>query len=260
MTELTANLSTGLVKLIQAEAVALNAVEVGPWCSVEQIRNYQQQLPGCKFYFHHSNLIARLKWLPGAETSLQAYLQCTQTPWISFHYSLLPPGYVWLGDKCGVYLPATNPQRATRWFVRGVQKIGGHNLPLLIENMPALPTHKYAFETQIENIVDILAVTGASLLLDIAHARVVASVFDLDVRHYIESLPLGKVRQIHISGPRVKHGYLYDAHEDLQEEDYQLLQWVLSQSKPEVVTLEYYKDQEKLREQLIRIQEILAAA
>lgn len=259
MIQLTANLSPGLISLIQSETVRLDAVEVGPWFSAGQIQKYRQQLPGWKFYFHHSSLISRLRWVPGTATSLQAYLQYTQTPWISFHYSLLPPGYVWLGTRFGVYLPAPNLDRLNQWFVNEVKKLACHNLPLLIENMPTLATKKYVFDTTAENITEVLTATGAGLLLDLAHARVVASVFNLDVSSYIASLPLEKVRQIHLSGPRTKNGYLYDAHEDLTEIDYELLKWVLTQSKPEVVTLEYVKDREKLREQLVYIKEIIVA-
>jgi uncharacterized protein (UPF0276 family) len=257
---LTANLSDGLVELIQAEAVQIDGVEVGPWFNVEQIQKYRQQLPGWTFYFHHSDLIPRLKWIPRAADSLREYIECTRSPWLSFHYSLLPPGYSRVAAKWGLYLPPPNFARSVKRFVAEVDRLKGLNLPFLLENMPSFPTSKYAFETSVETISEVLILTDADFLLDIAHARVVASVFGLDVYDYLGRLPLERLRQIHISGPRVKKGYLYDAHEDLQEEDCKLLEWVLVRRKPEVVTLEYYKDKEKLCNQLIRIKEIIAAA
>ena len=133
------------------------------------------------------------------------------------------------------------------------------DLPILIENMPAFPTRKYAFETSAESISEILARTGADLLLDLAHARVVASVFGRDVHDYLAELPLEKVRQIHTSGPREKGGVLHDAHEVLEEQDYRLLAWVLERCDPEVVTLEYFKDKHRLGEQLVRIRELVSA-
>lgn len=255
--QLTANLSAGLVALIQAQSVRLDAVELGPWFRIEQILAYRQQLPGWKFYFHHSNLAARLKWLPGTGRLLRAYLECTQSPWISLHYSMLLPGYAWLGAKFGLYLPPPDFERSIQWFVAEVNRLKGFGLPVLLENMPSFPTGRYAFETSVENITRILDLTDTSFLLDLAHARVVASVFGLDVHDYIDNLPLEKVRQIHVSGPRLKNGHLYDAHEDLQEEDYELLKWVLAKKKPEVVTLEYFRDREKLQAQLLRIEEFI---
>lgn len=259
MIQLTANISEGLISLIREKSVQIDAVEVGPWFSVEQILKYRQQLPGWKFYLHHSNLISRLKWIPGTRNLLRTYIECTQSPWLSFHYSLLPPGYAWLGARFGLYLPPPNYKSESKRFVEEVDNLKLHNIPLLLENMPTFPTSKYAFNTSTNQIREILTQTDVGFLLDIAHARVVASIFGVDVHDYIDALPLERVRQIHISGPRVKNGYFYDAHEDLGEEDYELLNWVLMRKKPEVVTLEYFKDRDKIREQLIRIEKIIQA-
>lgn len=256
---LTANLSEDLIELIQSDAVQIDAVEVGPWFSVEQIRQFQQRLSGCDFRFHNSNLVSRLKWLPDRKNSLHEYLQCTNSPWLSIHYALLPPGYVWIAARLGWYFPSPNPTYLAKRFVGRIKRLKElTGLPVLLENMPSFATHKYAFEVAPDHIRDALEQTTSGLLLDIAHARVVASVFELDVYEYFRRLPLEKVRQIHLSGPRRRNGYLYDAHEDLQAEDYLLLEWVLAHSKPEVVTLEYFKNRKRLYDQLIRIQEIIA--
>ena len=257
MIHLTAKLSEDLVDLIQAGAVQIDGVEANPWFDVKQVRAYRRQLPGWTFYFHHGDLVSQLKWVAGTGKRLREYIECTQTPWLSFHCSLLPPGYVRVGIKLGWYPPSPNPGRAVRRFVAGVEKLQGLNLPILLENMPAFPTTKYAFETSEETISEILGLTRADLLLDIAHARVVASVLGLDVHEYLGGLPLEKTRQIHISGPRAKGGTLYDAHEELMEEDYRLLAWVLERSEPEVVTLEYFKGKQRLREQLVRIRDLI---
>jgi hypothetical protein len=257
--ELTANLSRGLIELIQSNLVQLNAVEVGPWFSVEQIRQFRQQLPGYEFHFHNSNLGSSLMWLPGRKNSLQDYLHCTNNPWLSIHYSLLPPGYVWLAAKFGWYLPTPDPSSmASRFYdrVNKLKQITG--LPVLLENMPAFPTHKYAFEAAPDSIIKALEQTDSNLLLDTAHARVAASMFGMEVYAYLHRLPLEKILQIHLSGPRKRNGVLYDAHEELQAEDYQLFEWVLGHSKPKAVTLEYFKDREKLAVQLTRLREIIA--
>jgi uncharacterized protein (UPF0276 family) len=257
--ELTANLSSGLIELIQSNLVQLNAVEVGPWFSVEQIQGFRQQLPGYDFHFHNSNLGTRSMLLPGRKNSLHDYLQCTNSSWLSIHYSLLPPGYVWLAAKFGWYLPTPNlSSMASRFYdrVNKLKQITG--LPVLLENMPSFATHKFAFEVDPNQIMEALDQTGSSLLLDIAHARVVASIFGLDVHEYIYRLPLERVVQIHLSGPRHRDGYLYDAHEDLKAEDYSIFEWVLAHTKPEVVTLEYFTDREKLAVQLTRLREIIA--
>ena len=99
--------------------------------------------------------------------------------------------------------------------------------------------------------------TGSGFLLDIAHARVAASFMDKNIRCYLESLPLAQTEQIHVSGVREKKGLLQDAHESMQDDDYAILKWVLERSSPQVVTLEYYRKKEALREQLWKLKEMV---
>ena len=66
--------------------------------------------------------------------------------------------------------------------------------------------------------------------------------------------------QIHVSGPRVRNGRLYDAHESLEKVDYAVLEWVLARSRPQVVTLEYFKEREALRKQILCLRDILCSS
>jgi hypothetical protein len=45
----------------------------------------------------------------------------------------------------------------------------------------------------------------------------------------------------------------------MQEADYQLLEFVLERSTPQVVTLEYIRRKDALREQLVRLRGIVGA-
>jgi uncharacterized protein (UPF0276 family) len=57
----------------------------------------------------------------------------------------------------------------------------------------------------------------------------------------------------------MRGGRLVDAHEPLSDRDYALLEHVLARTQPEVVTLEYIREREALREQLCRLRSILSA-
>ena len=53
------------------------------------------------------------------------------------------------------------------------------------------------------------------------------------------ALPLDRVREIHVSGTKVRSEGLRDAHVELTEEDYLDLKGLLERTNPEIVTIEY---------------------
>ena len=120
-----------------------------------------------------------------------------------------------------------------------------------------LPFNGYDFEVQTERITEVLEGAECGFVLDIGHARVSAAVLGVDVYDYLRDLPLNRVVQVHVSGPRMRDGRLVDAHESLQETDYALLDFVLDRTQPQVVTLEYTRKRESLQEQLFRLRGIL---
>jgi uncharacterized protein len=139
------------------------------------------------------------------------------------------------------------------------------SVPLLLENIADSPDERtnYYFIPFVEpeKIGGIMSETGAGMLLDIAHAKVTAQYRRWDVREYIQALPLCKVREIHVSGTGIDAGgEPFDAHDAMQEEDYELLDWVLGYSEPEIVSLEFgwpVCDLKALHKQLVRLRGIL---
>lgn len=264
MIQLTVNYSQALHELIQAGQAPIQGIEFGPWYSPQKIAGLRGQLPGLLFHFHHSNLLAQLKLVPGALDTLRAYLACTETPWVSVHLSMLPPGVAWLAAHAGLYLAGLEPEASYRALVEQVKALQAQvALPVLLENMPSFPTRRYIHEVDPARIRRVLDETGTGLLLDLPHARTAAHVLGLNVHDYLTQLPLERARQIHVCGPRVRRRLvgkpaLLDAHEPMQAEDYALLAWVLEKTQPEVVTLEYFKEKEPLSEQLDRLAESLS--
>jgi uncharacterized protein (UPF0276 family) len=256
--QLSADLSDPLLELIRSHEAPIDAVEVGPWFSVQQICRYRQALPELPFYFHGADLIERVGWVPGTISTIAAYLQCTESPWVSMHITMWLPGMVWLMLRRGWRMPLPNPGRATQRFIRQVIRLDRSiQVPVVLENIEPLPFDGYDFEVQTERITEVLLKTGGGLVLDTGHARVSAAVLGMDVHDYLSSLPLDRVVQIHISGPRVRAGRLADVHEPLQEIDYALLDFLLARTHPRVVTLEYIRERKALREQILLLRDIL---
>jgi len=256
--QLTTNLCDPLLELVRHNAAPIDAVEVGPWFSVQQIRDYRQMLPGLPFYFHGADLIDRVGVIPGAVSSIAAYLRCTESPWASMHITMWLPGMVWLMLRRGWRMPRPNPERAAQRFIRQVRRLTRSiQVPVILENTDPLPFDGYDFEVQTERITRVLEGADCGFLLDIGHARVSAAALRVDVVDYLSDLPLHRVVQVHVSGPRMRGGRLVDAHESLQETDYALLDFVLERTQPRVVTLEYIREREALQEQLCRLRGIL---
>jgi len=258
MPKLSVDYSKALVDLLLLEGFNLDGVEVGPWFSPEMITGYRQTLPGIPFYFHASSISSRLNRNKKELKKLQQYLKCTQSPWVSFHIELLPWHIFVLGNHFGVYFSPPETGKAKHQFITLVNKIKETTrLPIILENLPSLPLEKYNYAADPEIITEIVEQTGSSFLPDIAHAGMAAVAQNMPVTSYIEKLPLEKTKQIHVSGVRKENGQWRDAHEALSPEDFQLLEWILGKCDPIVVTLEYFRKKDTLREQISRLQEII---
>jgi uncharacterized protein (UPF0276 family) len=252
--KLTTNLSDPLLELMQSNDAPIDAVEVGPWLNIRQIRIFRKKLPGLPFYFHGGDLINQVGLFPGAISKIIDYQRCTESPWVSIHLTMWLPGMVWLMVRHGFRFPIPDPEKSARRFIRNVKRLASAiHVPVLLENPDPLPFDGYDFEVRPNRITEILDATNCGLLLDIGHARVSATVLGMDVCDYLGSLPMERVMQVHVSGPRLRDGRLFDAHEPLLEADYALLDYVLQHAKPQVVTLEYIREKKALQEQLSRL-------
>jgi uncharacterized protein (UPF0276 family) len=186
-----------------------------------------------------------------------AALERTRAPWLSAHL-----GFSAAEVRFEVHMNALSPalprEELLAHTCRNVRALAeAIPAPLLLENLDYCPGGAYEHVCEPEFIAAVLEQTGAGLLLDLAHAQVSASRMGLPIEAYLGQLPLERVRQLHISGPRERDGLLYDAHETLLDRDYALLAWVLRRTEPLALTLEYNREANALREQLMRLRGLL---
>lgn len=119
------------------------------------------------------------------------------------------------------------------------------NAGLLIENVPYSQYYEMnnpkiiKHSVSPELISELCLENDIGLILDIAHAKVAASGLSIPLKDYIKALPLDMVKEIHAVGTRKTEVGLRDNHLEMDEEDYETLEFVLSLTKPEIVTLEY---------------------
>lgn len=120
--------------------------------------------------------------------------------------------------------------------------------PLLLENMDYMGAELKpgygVFRTSVEPALmwGLVENEGVGVLLDLAHLRITAHHLGVEARAFARSLPLHAVRELHVCGPTTIDGLgLRDDHQEMTEEDYALLEWALSHTDAEVLTLEYPK-------------------
>ena len=112
-------------------------------------------------------------------------------------------------------------------------------VPLLLENYNYHPTNAYEYVCEPALFSEMIDAIGCGMLLDLAHAQISAHNMGWQsVEAYLQALPLGKVREIHITRPGWHGDQRVDLHQPLQAEDFDLLAWVLERTPAEAVTIE----------------------
>lgn len=252
--KLSVNYSEALITLLRASAIEIDAIEWVDKLELGLIAQKRAEFPGLPFHFHPGRMQTGKNW----RSHLLNYLQaCPESPFVSIHLAPLPALWTNARIKRGWVLPEPIPTLAIWRFIRSVNSLKQQvELPVILENMPSLHPKRYRFESEPAVIAKVLDETQTDLLLDLAHARIAARTRGISSQEYVTALPLERTQQIHLAGVREgSDSQLYDAHEPLMEEDYQLLEWTLERANPQLLTLEYFReDPQALSSQLSRLQ------
>jgi uncharacterized protein (UPF0276 family) len=116
------------------------------------------------------------------------------------------------------------------------------------ENLNYFPTGAYERVCDPDFIWQVVEVTGIGLLLDVAHAVISAHYLGYkEPWSYIDRLPLGHVREAHISHCSTVDGILEDLHEIPGEVELSLMKRIIGTGhKIQYLTIEYYRKADAL--------------
>ena len=149
-------------------------------------------------------------------------------------------------------IPEFDEEKIIKRLIEGAKKWQEKiDLPFLLENVPC--SYFYCRRGVLSQVGDPEIITkvcleaGTGFLLDLAHARVTAFWKNMSPWEYIKKLPLHLMREIHLNSPLFTEEGLRDKHLELNEEDYELLQKILSCFPVEILTLEYGGPGEKFK-------------
>lgn len=185
-----------------------------------------------------------------AAARIDAALDATGAPWLSLHVGFAA-ATVAFDDGMKPTSPVLSRDATLAAMTATVRQVAARvGVPVLLENLDLQPGGAYEHVCDPGFLRELLQATDTLLLLDLAHAQVSASRMGLPIGSYLDALPLERVRQVHLSGPRERGGVLWDAHETLRDVDLRLLQEVLARTEPWAVTLEYGRDAGALEAQL----------
>jgi uncharacterized protein (UPF0276 family) len=259
MIGLGVNYYAELPLLAEDTEVAFQYVKVGD-TGEEHVREALGRLPGKTILYHCGTLVRSERGeVDELTAALSAEQSRTASPWLSAHLDCYTKEEAHAYLQGGQPLPCYAEEESFDLICRAVEAVKPYlPVPLLLENMPQWPTADWDPATSPAFITRVLDETRCGLLLDLAHVRVSAANLGRDVHAYAEELPLERVVEIHVSGPRRMSEWWHDSHDTMVDEDYALLEWVLRRVTPKVVTLEYWKNPTHVRRQLLRLAELIS--
>lgn len=175
--------------------------------------------------------------------NIQDSIDSTKTPYINTHVAPL-------ADDLADLAALESYHRAQRSVRPDVERLcdafGAERV--IVENVPweERPGHPIAaVGSDPEFVSELLERTGAMLLLDLAHARMAADEFGLQVRPFIEAHPLHRLRELHITGLGKDADGRTRESMPMRDTDWHLFAWALDEiadgswPRPWVIALEY---------------------
>jgi len=108
---------------------------------------------------------------------------------------------------------------------------------ILIENVSSYMSFKQTEMTEIEFIMELLEQADCYLLADINNIYVNHLNQGLDAEHYVNNLPLERIKEIHLAGYQQQENYVLDAHNNPVSKPVWKLYQQLIQRKADIPTL-----------------------
>jgi len=136
--------------------------------------------------------------------------------------------------------------RARENFAR-LRSIFGPRVQLAVENNNFYPTPAYDIVCEPDFITELVRENDLLFLYDIAHSLVSVRNMRRDFDGYYRTLPIDRMIQVHVCAPGLDEtGLAYDAHDLPTDEILDILKRVIRETPVRFVTVEYYKDANRL--------------
>lgn len=172
--------------------------------------------------------------------AVAAFARDVGAGWYSEHLAFTRAGGLDLAQLLPVPRTAAALDLVCEKVDRVQERVG---LPMLLENIATYFRWPDDEMDEVDFLMEVCGRTGASLLVDVENLRINAIHHGIDDRSWIERLPAGLVRAVHVAGGREQEGVAIDTHDQpVSEHTLRLLEALLVSQRPDVVILE--RDQE----------------
>ena len=238
--ELSVNYSLEAVKLLRERRISFDRLKCPDWPDL--IAEAKKHLP---VYVHFPLDAGSTSGRSPDFARALAMADETETPPINIHL------VTWQRDFPEYAADSDDPRLRQQVIDRMIADVSAAAsiIPrerLILENIPYFGArgefHRASVEADV--IRHVVEETNTGFLLDLSHARIAAHYLGVEPHAYVESLPVGRLRELHVTGVRMINDRLAD-HMELRYEDWAWTQWAFDRIKsgawptPWTVALEY---------------------
>lgn len=161
-------------------------------------------------------------------SKLKALIKWAKPLWISDHLC-------WTGvahKNTHDLLPVPYTEEALKHIVSRIKEVQDYlEMPIALENPSTYLEFKNSTMPEAEFIARMVDKSGCKLLLDVNNVYVTCYNHRLDCKKYLDSLPLDRVTQIHLSGHTNKGTHIIDTHDHaVIDEVWNLYKYVVNKS------------------------------
>jgi len=188
------------------------------------------------------------------------FVELSKAPWYSEHlaYTKVP------GRDLGQLVPVPRTRAMVEVLLENIATVRQHvPVPLLLENIAYYFDYADADFGEVAFLTEILTRSDCSLLLDLENLRINSTNHGFDASGFLEALPEGLVRGIHVAGGGTFEGIQIDSHDrETSDDTLALLPATLARQSLDTIIVERDQNLDDLAELLsdvARIRQVLAA-